>query len=92
MSSINTNTATESLLEWWHVLVFAATMIIGYILGDAKQRWTQEQLGIKMTALEKRLDEIERSTDADSRTLGLLGNDLSHIRTALAEIKTKLGA
>lgn len=88
----NTSSMAESFLEWWHIAVFAVTTIIGYALGTAKRGWTIDQLQSKLTALEGRIDALTKSTDADSRTVGLLGNDLSHIRSTLVEIKQKLEA
>jgi hypothetical protein len=90
MANTPTTALTEGLLEWWHIAVFAVTSIIGYALGTAKRGWTLEQLQLKIALIEKRFEDLERSTDADSRTLGLLGNDLSHIRASLADIKAKL--
>lgn len=33
----STTNISESILEWWHVLIYAATMFIGFILGTAEQ-------------------------------------------------------
>jgi hypothetical protein len=82
----------ERFLDWWSFVVFVGSLVFGFVLGTARQRWTQEQLQIRVAALEKRIDDLERSTDTDSRQLGLVANDLHHIKEAIADIKTKLGA
>lgn len=90
MADVPSAPVTDTLLEWWHVAIFAVTTVIGYAVGTAKRGWTMEQLQAKLTSLEDRVNTLARSTDADSRTVGLLGNDLTHIKGALAEIKQKL--
>lgn len=88
----STTNISESILEWWHVLIYAATMFIGFILGTAKQRWTQEQLQLRVAALETRLVSLEHAANVDSRAVLVMQNELTHIRSALVDIKAKLEA
>jgi hypothetical protein len=89
---VNTPTLTEGLLEWWHVLVFMGTLVIGFILGNAKQRWTQDQQQERIMGIERRLSEMERSFNLDSRAVLVLQAEMAHIRSALVDIKNKLEA
>jgi hypothetical protein len=92
LSTTTTNTIPEAILEWWQIALYAVTMVVGFILGTARQRWTQEQLQIKVAALESRLTALEQSSGIDSRTLLVVQTELTHIRSALVEIKAKLEA
>ncbi len=82
--------ALDGLLEWWNILLFAGTTFIGFILGNAKRGWTVEQLQLRLTALERELADLTRSTSVTDRAVSLLGNDIAHIRSGIADIKHQL--
>jgi chaperonin cofactor prefoldin len=82
----------NGILQWWEILLFMGTMIVGFVLGNAKQRWTQDQLQNRVLALEKRIEDVERHTNTDSRSLLIVQNELEHIRSTLNDIKNKLEA
>ena len=81
---------TEVFLDWWSFTVFVGSMVIGFILGTAKQRWTLEGVQLKVVALEKRLAELEGLAGRGERAILVIENELGHIRSALGEIKNKL--
>ena len=87
-----TSNVSDTILEWWHILLYLGTLFIGFILGTAKQRWNQEQLQARVQALEARLSNLEQTAGLDSRTLLVVQNELTHIRSALGDIKIKLEA
>lgn len=80
----------EVFLDWWSFIVFVGSLVFGFVLGTAKQRWTQEQLQVRVQALEMRLERLEQASGVDSRTLLVLQTELTYIRSSLAEIKQKL--
>lgn len=81
---------TGTILEWWHVLVFMGTLVIGFILGNAKQRWTQEQLQQRVISLEHQVRDLSKELNSGGRDVLIIKNELTHISLALVDIKTKL--
>jgi hypothetical protein len=82
---------TDVVHEWWSFGVFVVSLIVGWLLGNARQKWTQEQTQTRVQALELRLAKLEQLSGVDSRALLVVQTDVAYIRAALNEIKQQLG-
>jgi uncharacterized membrane-anchored protein YhcB (DUF1043 family) len=87
-----TTTPADFILDWWSFAAFAGSLVVGFLLGTAKQRWTQEELQKRVVALEARLDKIAHTMNLDSRDVLVIKNEITHMAQTLADIKAKLEA
>ncbi len=85
--SNSTHSIGELLSDWMSFLIWAVTVGMAWVLGNARKTWTIEQNQKAILQLDARLTLLERAIQDDSVDVAVLKNEVQHIRKAVDEMR-----
>ena len=78
------------VLDWWGVIIFAGSMITGFLLGNARKGWSLQNLEDRVGKLEARVEAgNERASDLNT-SIAVLTNQVSQLNTAIVNLNNRI--
>ena len=87
-------TFTQFLQEWWHIIVFALSGGVAFVLGKERNRWKIDQIGKEVEKAFTEIEKVERKVDALKDTANRnaieLSNEVAILQTHTSNILSLL--
>lgn len=77
----------DILADWWQFGLAVAGVFIGWLLGQERRRWKQEQLGARVEHIEARIRALEAHMHASNIVDTAVSKDLEQMKLLMTELR-----